>query len=310
MKKRVPMIKKCAYCDKEFAVPPCREYRKYCSAACSANGRKKRIPKICQACGKDFEVVPAFKDTAKYCSVECGFAGKRKEWITKICQACGEEFKVTPARKDTARFCSRVCADKGLSLERRGKNNPAWTGGKVKIRCETCGKELEFFRGRAKEQRFCSHKCFAAWWSQQQQGESNTCWRDAKSTRICEVCGKVFEKYVYEDFPGRFCSRECAVVAQAGPGNPNWRGGKSFEPYPPTFNEAFKKKIRQRDSHTCAICKLPGRSVHHINYVKEDTVPENCITLCRPCHMVTNFNRDYWLVAMTNLQEARVGVEL
>jgi len=155
--------------------------------------------------------------------------GRRKEWVTIVCHVCGEEFEVTPARKDTARFCSRTCADKGLSLERRGDNNPAWIGGKIRVACEICSKEREFFKGRADVQRFCSEKCKGIWWSQQQQGENNTCWRDAKSMRICEVCGEVFEKYVYEDqgLPGRFCSRECTVVGQAGPGNPNWRGGKS-----------------------------------------------------------------------------------
>ena len=34
--------------------------------------------------------------------------------------------------------------------------------------------------------------------------------------------------------------------------------------------------------------------VHHIDYVKENINEINLISLCRPCHIKTNSNRDYW----------------
>jgi hypothetical protein len=301
----------CGVCGKRFEVRPSHHHRKYCSRICADEGRKKRKGVCCVHCGRGFEVVLCVykRDGGKYCSEKCYLASVKKDWVSKICPVCEEQFKVTPARKDTARFCSVKCANKGLSLDRRGENNPAWIGGKTKIVCEVCGKERLLFPCLAKEQRFCSQECKGIWWAQQQGGESNTCWRNAKLLRICKTCGGEFEAYVYEGFPKIYCSPECYQKTLGGPNSPSWRGGKSFEPYPPTFNKEFKEKIRQRDNYKCAICWLFGKDVHHINYIKEDTVPENCITLCKSCHVVTNFNREYWQIALGNLQQIRLGAQ-
>lgn len=90
-----------------------------------------------------------------------------------------------------------------------------------------------------------------------------------------------------------------------GDRNPRWRGGISFEPYPLEFDGIFKEAVRERDDLTCAVCRLPGKDVHHINYIKGDTVMENCITLCRSCHTTTNANRGYWQAALGKLVEMR-----
>jgi hypothetical protein len=85
--------------------------------------------------------------------------------------------------------------------------------------------------------------------------------------------------------------------------SPNWKGGKSFEPYPPTFTKELKAAIRQRDNYTCAICgKYPAFDVHHIDYDKKNCEPENLITLCKNCHAKTNFNREYWKDYFNNLK--------
>jgi len=34
--------------------------------------------------------------------------------------------------------------------------------------------------------------------------------------------------------------------------------------------------------------------VHHINYNKKLSIPQNCISLCVPCHLKTNHNRKHW----------------
>jgi len=82
---------------------------------------------------------------------------------------------------------------------------------------------------------------------------------------------------------------------------PNWKGGISFDPYPPEFNDRLKYKIRKRDNFTCQFpgcqTKENGRAhdCHHINYQKNDNEETNLITLCYKCHMKTNGNRDYWM---------------
>ena len=78
-----------------------------------------------------------------------------------------------------------------------------------------------------------------------------------------------------------------------------WLGGISFEPYSPEFNKWLKEQIRQRDNFTCQLCGLiqSGRKhpVHHIDYNKKNSIPNNLITLCKKCHAKTNSKREYWI---------------
>lgn len=82
--------------------------------------------------------------------------------------------------------------------------------------------------------------------------------------------------------------------------HPNWQGGLSFEPYDKSFNNKFKRAIRKRDNQVCMLCGIHREKlneslcVHHINYDKLMSIPQNCISLCRKCHMGTNFNRLHW----------------
>lgn len=82
--------------------------------------------------------------------------------------------------------------------------------------------------------------------------------------------------------------------------NPNWQGGLSFKEYDKRWNLKFKKMIRARDNQICMMCFIhreklkTALDVHHINYDKQMTIPENCISLCKNCHRKTNFNRDKW----------------
>lgn len=92
-----------------------------------------------------------------------------------------------------------------------------------------------------------------------------------------------------------------------GSGNPNWRGGVSCEPYSLEFNDEFRKAVRERDRYTCAICRLHGDNVHHIDYDKKNTVQENCIILCNSCHGVTGNNREYWQRELSRLVTLRQG---
>jgi len=82
--------------------------------------------------------------------------------------------------------------------------------------------------------------------------------------------------------------------------SPSWRGGISRLPYSFDFNDELKELIRRRDNYNCRECGRPQEkqkyplSVHHINYDKFDTDPENLTSLCNRCHAKTNYNREFW----------------
>ena len=100
-----------------------------------------------------------------------------------------------------------------------------------------------------------------------------------------------------------------------GDKNPAWLGGKSFEPYTPDFNNKFKEAIRERDNNCCVVCNKHeselkiGLCVHHADYNKLNTLPQNCLSLCQNCHLKTNLNRQSWKIFFQNLLKERYGYE-
>lgn len=98
-----------------------------------------------------------------------------------------------------------------------------------------------------------------------------------------------------------------------GPKSPNWRGGISFEPYCPKFNNEFKERVRAFFGHRCVECGNPqygtrfkNLHVHHVNYNKETCCDQSVplfVSLCSSCHSKTHNNRlfwEYWFTEMIN----------
>ncbi len=99
--------------------------------------------------------------------------------------------------------------------------------------------------------------------------------------------------------------------------NPRWLDGKSFEEYDLNFNNKFKEIIRRKNNYRCRLCNIQQNKlftkdwkkriinyklhIHHINYNKSDCRIINLISLCHPCHMKTNHNRNYWISFFTSL---------
>ena len=230
--------------------------------------------------------------------------------VDAVCQWCGATFKVKPSwlERGEGKCCSIACRGHAHSVAMSGKNNPRWIE-KVRCNCKWCGVEFAVVPSviRNGGGKFCSADCHSAWMAEYQSGENSAAWRDRTLLRQCESCGKEFvaPACVVEEGKGRFCSRDCYGAYFSGERRPQWQGGISFDPYPPAFNETFKRLIRERDDYTCAVCRLPGKCVHHVNYVKQDTDPRNALTLCRKCHSKTNSRREYWRAALSGLVEAR-----
>ena len=119
---------------------------------------------------------------------------------------------------------------------------------------------------------------------------------------------KVSEKTkrkIRKTLKGRRCSPRTEFkkkdVRVTGKNAWNWQGGKSFKPYGVEFNEHLKEVVRNRDRRKCFICEkteLENKeklSVHHIDYCKKNNNLNNLISLCRECHLKTNYNRKKWM---------------
>jgi hypothetical protein len=103
-------------------------------------------------------------------------------------------------------------------------------------------------------------------------------------------------------------------IANKGERSHSWKGGISQEPYSQEFTERLKKYIRSRDNYRCQICKIShstarkkytkGLYVHHIDYDKKNSNPDNLISLCNSCHSKTSVgNRTWWIDFFINLKQ-------
>lgn len=150
--------------------------------------------------------------------------------------------------------------------------------------------------------------------SENQKGEHNSFWRHKHSPRALLSISKhskgrkfstAHRRRLSEALKGRIISpqsREKMRRARLGrfttAQNPNWHGGKSFEPYSLNWTETLRRSIRERDHYTCQICGAPQGDVvldvHHVDYNKANCSPDNLISLCHSCHAKTNYNRQHW----------------
>lgn len=180
----------------------------------------------------------------------------------------------------------RVAWNKGLTK----KTDPRLIKGHNYVRkiCSNCGKE--FYRYPSLAGIYCSKACFYIG-------------RKKIKNITCLNCGKNFQA-ARPSWSPKFCSRYChgqfISKYRSGSKSAAWRGGISFQPYPPDFQKQLKELIRYRDGYKCQICScseienMAKLSIHHINYNKNDCNPENLISLCRRCHSITNRDRDEW----------------
>jgi len=221
----MPYLKNCLYCKQPFSTFEKR--RKYCSKGCANLGLSNRVKRICQYCGKEFEVGQSHINVGggKYCSRECynlkQYVLKRyvlESIVTKICPICKKEFNVISKSKQ--KTCSRDCQYKSSSLTNR-KNTK-----KIKKICPVCQK-LFFVLKTNKKQKCCSPEC-------SRQG------RRKGKIIICETCKKEF--YVPRcRKDARFCSKKCSGKGLSGKNNgmygvhrygkesPNWRKSKKIQ---------------------------------------------------------------------------------
>lgn len=269
---------KCEICGSLFEIHASEKLRgggRFCSRKCTNVGNrgrlskrwKERKPIKCVICGKEIEVTDTnIKKGKKYCSNKCRFQGSKSK-VERTCQTCGKVFMAFPAeiRKGGAKYCSRECSNVAQSKK--------YFEGRIERVCKWCGKVFYVKPSRA--------------------GVERTIKRTIKSG------GKI----IY----GQYCSKKCrekAVGKKLSGSNCHlWKGGSSFEPYCPRFNNEFRNRVRAFFDNKCVLCEKTMKEnrknmdVHHVNYNKMvccNGIEPIMATLCRSCHSKTNHDREYW----------------
>lgn len=117
----------------------------------------------------------------------------------------------------------------------------------------------------------------------------------------CIFCGK--SATVQKRASGKFCSAECANRWRSGENSYNWKGGLSFEPYCPKFNNDLKQRVRAFFEYRCVTCGKSEKELgyklgtHHVEYDKAACCHGRPVTFaasCRRCHGRTNADRPRW----------------
>lgn len=129
--------------------------------------------------------------------------------------------------------------------------------------------------------------------------------KDKREEIIKKINTKERSEKVSKTLMGHKHSEE-TLKKMSGENSSNWLGGKSFEPYTFDFNKRFKDAIKKRDSYSCLLCGLSDFDsidlykiclhIHHIDYDKTNSFPQNCCSLCVRCHAITNKDRKIWTI--------------
>lgn len=248
-----------------------------------------KIQRHCLQCGKPFlaERGKVNAGYGKFCSRECYHLSTRNK-VALRCRHCGKEFEVVKSERERGTVhCSLECRYAASRIDRV---------------CQQCGGSFTITKADARKSPavFCTRKC------------KNAAQRKEPVERKCIACGIIFFVYPYvgrDTGRGKYCSNKCKNQDRSrrfsGPNSGMWRGGTSFEPYGLEWTAELKERIRDRDSHHCAICRLPAKIVHHIDYCKTNNSPENLVVVCGSCHGRTNNEREYWQRTLTSLMVAR-----
>ena len=213
------------------------------------------------------------------------------------CLFCGKEFEVKKSRKDNGRgkFCSKKCFSNYRNIL-------------IDKECSYCKKKFKVSRANKKTKVYCSKECFSKGMSIKITGKKHSIksrkkmskfWKGKSRPWLIGKPGGMLGKKHNEK------TKKELSKAKMKDKNPSWRGGISFEPYTPKFNNTLKKKIRKRDNYTCQFCgklqkdelkqynrRLP---IHHIDYNKKNCEECNLITLCCGCNGKVNYDRLDWM---------------
>jgi len=205
---------------------------------------------------------------------------------------------------------SQASIGKKQSKETKRKKSRALKGQKRKPLSEEHKRAIsKKLRGRKKSEEHKyriseSHKAIQHPWLKKLRKE--------RIIKECPFCGAENEYVPNEARVSKgFCSLGCwyDYIREDPSRHHNWKSGLSQSPYNPEFNSYLKQEIRERDEYTCQLCgksesenASDGRvlAVHHIDFDKDNCLPENLVALCTACNAKVNYDREYWKTYFQN----------
>lgn len=288
----------CAYCGRKLErYPSLIQERNFCNFACKGEWQRKEI--LGQCFGMLTVTEPAGKDGHNHLLWKCA------------CECGGEKVVNSSA------LLGGLVKSCGCQRHPKGELNHKWKGGKcIEVKCANpgCGNTKLVFPGHKKAYGyfFCSETCKGEYRSKLIRGENHPKWKPRIET-ACAYCGESLtitatrNRLYAKSFCNVACQGKWISENKVADNNPNWRGGKSFEPYPITWNFRLREAIRNRDGRMCQVCGKAENgerlAIHHIDYDKKNIVPENLVALCHTCHCKTNSNREGWREFFSLLME-------
>lgn len=152
--------------------------------------------------------------------------------ITVFCSQCGKTINkhLSEIKNKKESFCCAKCYGKWQKAHIRGENNPAWQGGKIKVKCTQCNKEINKNKSSLKRHKnhFCGLECSYKWMSAHRCGENHPMWNGRKIEVACEQCGNILTRDPGKIKERNFCNNKCSSkwysIHFKGENNPNWKG--------------------------------------------------------------------------------------
>lgn len=206
--------------------------------------------------------------------------------IECVCKECGKKFKVKPSviKNGGGKFCTKRCwynwKSKNFTGDKNSNYGHRWSE----------EKKIEFSKNRI--------------------GENNPFYNKTHSIKTRLKIG----------FKGRHSEKTKELIRKSRVGSKSseytkykmrlshlgdkcnlWKGGISFDPYCPKFNDEFRNRVRFFWDYKCGNTECGKTqeenkaklSVHHVHFDKQvccNDKPAMFIPLCRTCHSITNGN--------------------
>lgn len=145
----------------------------------------------CKHCGKTFVRQPwqVKKNKDQFCSIACHAEWRKKKIITK-CNQCGKEIKkhLSQLKRTKLHFCDTICHGKWKARHLTGKKHLSYR--RIETTCSYCFKKFMQYPCQIKRNRhlFCSQECYGKWRSENLIGEDSTNWQGGISCEpYCDV---------------------------------------------------------------------------------------------------------------------------